>query len=328
MKMTDLSLVIPCFNEEEVIPLFYEESQKVINELKTQKIIRDAEYIFVDDGSKDKTLEIVKSLSEKDSTVHYISFSRNFGKEAAMYAGLKAAKGSFVTIMDADLQDPPSLLPQMLDAIKNEGFDSVATRRSSRKGEPVLRSFFARRFYSLMNKICRTELVSGARDYRLMNRKVVNAILSMSEYNRFSKGLFGWVGFKTKWISFENVERAAGKTKWSFWKLFKYAVEGIVAFTEKPLIASAVAGVLSTFAAVAALLFIIVRRLVFGDPVQGWASTICIILFIGGLQMFFTGILGEYLAKTYLEVKKRPVFICRESDIEEIENPEGEKNGK
>ena len=317
--MTDLSLVIPCFNEEEAIPFFYEETQKVIAELKRTEVIQNAEYIFIDDGSKDKTLEILKSLSQKDASVHYISFSRNFGKESAMYAGMKFSRGMFVTIMDADLQDPPNLLPKMLSAIINEGFDSVATRRSTRKGEPFLRSVFAKCFYRLMNSICRTELVSGARDYRLMTRKFVNSVLSLSEYNRFSKGLFGWVGFKTKWIDFENVERVAGSTKWSFWKLFGYAIEGILAFTEKPLVASAFVGVISTFASVAALIFIIIRRLCFGDAVQGWASTICVILFIGGLQMLFIGVLGEYLAKAYLEVKKRPMFICRESDIEKLE---------
>lgn len=314
----DLSLIIPCYNEEEVIYLFYKETECIISQLKEKQYIQSYEYIFVDDGSKDKTLSLIKSLAQENKSVHYISFSRNFGKESAMYAGIKASKGKYVTIMDADLQDPPHLLPTMLNAIINEGYDSVATRRSSRKGEPFLRSFFARCFYKLMNKICKTELISGARDYRLMNRKFVNAILSMSEYNRFSKGMFGWVGFKTKWIDFENVERAAGKTKWSFWKLFKYAIEGIVTFTEKPLVISAVAGIIVTVLSLIALLFIVIRRLVYGDPVQGWASTICIILFLGGQQMLFTGILGEYLAKTYLEVKNRPIFICSDTNIETI----------
>ena len=312
-----LDIVVPCFNEEETIPLFYKEASNAIAALQKQKTIGQTQIFFIDDGSKDKTLEIIKELSQKDKNVKFISFSRNFGKEAAIYAGLKNSCACYVTIMDADLQDPPSLLPQMFAYIKSEGYDSVATRRKDRKGEPILRSLFARIFYKIMNKICKTELVSGARDYRLMNRKFVEAVLSLSEYNRFSKGMFGWVGFKTKWIDFENVERAAGKTKWSFWNLFKYAIEGIIAFTEKPLIISAVTGIFCTILSMMALIFIIIRKIFFGDPVAGWASSACIILFTSGLEMFFMGIIGEYLAKTYLEVKKRPIYISKESNIKE-----------
>jgi len=314
---SSLAIVVPCYNEEEALPLFYKEASKTIETLKKAKTISQAQIIFVDDGSKDQTLKIIKELAQKDKNVKFISFSRNFGKEAAIYAGLNNSRADYVTLMDADLQDPPSLLPEMFGYIKDQKYDSVATRRKDRKGEPILRSFFARIFYKIMNKICKTELVSGARDYRLMNRNFVDALLSLSEYNRFSKGMFGWVGFKTKWIDFENVERAAGKTKWSFWSLFKYAIEGIIAFTEKPLIISAITGVICTILSMLALIFIVVRRICFGDPVAGWASSACIILFTSGLEMFFMGIVGEYLAKTYLEVKKRPIYISKESNIEE-----------
>ena len=270
------------------------------------------ELLFIDDGSKDSTLSGIKDLAANHEEIKYISFSRNFGKEAAMYAGLQHAQGDYVVFMDADLQDPPSLLPDMYKAVAEDGYDSAATRRVTRAGEPPIRSFFARLFYRLMNKISHTELVDGARDYRLMNRKFVNALLELSEYNRFSKGLFGWVGFRTKWFDYENVERVTGETKWSFWKLLLYAVDGIVAFSTVPLIASTVLGLLSCLLSFAGILFVIVRKLLVGDPIQGWASTVCIILLMGGIQLLCTGILGQYLAKTYLETKKRPVYIIDE----------------
>ncbi len=270
------------------------------------------ELLFIDNGSKDSTLSGIKDLAANHEEIKYISFSRNFGKEAAMYAGLQHAQGDYVVFMDADLQDPPSLLPDMYKAVAEDGYDSAATRRVTRAGEPPIRSFFARLFYRLMNKISHTELVDGARDYRLMNRKFVNALLELSEYNRFSKGLFGWVGFRTKWFDYENVERVTGETKWSFWKLLLYAVDGIVAFSTVPLIASTVLGLLSCLLSFAGILFVIVRKLLVGDPIQGWASTVCIILLMGGIQLLCTGILGQYLAKTYLETKKRPVYIIDE----------------
>lgn len=263
----------------------------------------------------DSTLKEIKSLAEENECIKYISFSRNFGKEAAIYAGLKNASGDLVAIMDADLQDPPALLPEMYKAIVEEGYDSVATRRVDRKGEPPIRSFFARKFYKIMNKISNTDIVDGARDYRLMNRKFVNALLEMGEYNRFSKGLFGWVGFKTKWIEFENVERVAGETKWSFWKLFRYSIEGIVAFSTAPLALSAVLGVIMCILGAVAIIFIVIRQLMLGNSVPGWASLSCIILFLGGIQLLCLGILGSYMAKTYLEVKKRPIYISSETNI-------------
>ncbi len=311
-----ISIIVPCYNEEEALGLFYEETTHVLFEELPEV---DAEFWLIDDGSKDGTLEEMKKLADKDSRVRYISFSRNFGKEAAMYAGLSHATGDFTVIMDADLQDPPALLPEMYRALTEEGYDSVATRRVTRKGEPPIRSFFARMFYKLMNKISPTDIVDGARDFRMMSRKFVNAVLSMSEYNRFSKGLFGWVGFKTKWLEYENVERVAGETKWSFWKLFKYSIEGIVAFSTAPLVLSSVLGLLCCALAFFFVIFIVVRRLIFGDPVTGWASTASIILFVGGLQMLFIGILGQYLAKTYLETKKRPIYIIGETNDTENE---------
>ena len=274
------------------------------------------EILYIDDGSKDNTLQEIHHLAEQDERVKYISFSRNFGKEAAIYAGLKNASGDLVAIMDADLQDPPALLPEMYHAIMEEGYDSVATRRVDRKGEPPVRSFFARKFYKLMNNISNTDIVDGARDYRLMNRKFVNALLELGEYNRFSKGLFGWVGFKTKWIEFENVERVAGETKWSFWKLFRYSIEGIVAFSTAPLALAAVLGVIMCILGAIAIVFIVVRQLAFGNAVAGWASLACIILFLGGVQLLCLGILGSYMSKTYLEVKNRPIYICGETNIE------------
>lgn len=307
-----ISIIVPCYNEQEVLPIFYKEITRVAADMAGY----DFEFIFVDDGSKDETLSECKKLAESDGRVKYVSFSRNFGKEAAMYAGLEKSCGDMVAIMDADLQDPPALLAQMVYVIENEGYDSVATRRVTRKGEPVIRSFFARMFYKLINKISKTEIVDGARDYRLMSRQFVNSLLELSERNRFSKGLFGWVGYKTKWLEYENVERAAGQTKWSFWKLFLYSLEGIMAFSTAPLAISAVLGFMMCAVAAAAIIFIVVRTLMFGDPVSGWPSMVCIILFIGGIQLFCLGIVGEYLAKTYTEIKNRPIYICRETNID------------
>lgn len=306
-----ISIIVPCYNEQEVLPIFYKEITRVAADMAGY----DFEFIFVDDGSKDETLSKCKKLAESDDRVKYVSFSRNFGKEAAMYAGLEKSRGDMVAIMDADLQDPPALLAQMVYAIENEGYDSVATRRVTRKGEPVIRSFFARLFYKLINKISKTEIVDGARDYRLMSRQFVNSLLELSERNRFSKGLFGWVGYKTKWLEYENVERAAGQTKWSFWKLFLYSLEGIMAFSTAPLAISAIVGFMMCAVAAAAIIFIVIRTLMFGDPVSGWPSMVCIILFIGGIQLFCLGIVGEYLAKTYTEIKNRPIYICRETNI-------------
>ena len=304
------SCIVPCFNEEEVIPLYYEEMQKV---RKQEEGKIDFEIIFIDDGSKDKTLEVIKKLSEQDECIHYVSFSRNFGKEAAMYAGFEHANGEYVVTMDVDLQDPPHLIPEMIRSIEEEGYDSVATRRVTRKGEPPIRSFFARRFYGLINKISDADIVDGARDFRMMKRDMVNAILSMPEYNRFTKGIFGWVGFKTKWIEFENVERAAGETKWSSWKLFRYALEGIIAFSTVPLTIVSLIGVIVCIIAFLFLLFVVIRATIFGDPVAGWPSLICVISFLSGIQLLGIGVVGMYLSKTYLETKKRPIYIKKES---------------
>ena len=309
--MEKVTLVVPCYNEEEVLPYFYEEFCRVAKQLSDYIV----EVIFIDDGSKDQTLSVVKKFSEKDARVKYLSFSRNFGKEAAIYAGFQYADGEYVAMLDADLQDPPSLLPKMLQAIKEEGYDSVATRRVSRKGEPPVRSFFARCFYKLMNKISTAEIMDGARDYRLMTRQFKDAILEISEYNRFSKGIFGWVGFKTKWIEFENVERKAGETKWSFWKLFKYSLEGIIGFSTAPLAMVSMLGVGVCMIAFLFLLFILVKTICFGDPVAGWPSMACMILMLGGIQLLCMGILGMYLSKTYLETKKRPIYICGETNL-------------
>lgn len=304
------SCIVPCFNEEEVIPIYYEEMQKV---RKQEEGKIDFEIIFIDDGSKDKTLEVIKKLSEQDEGIHYVSFSRNFGKEAAMYAGFEHAKGEYVVTMDVDLQDPPHLIPEMIRCIEEEGYDSVATRRVTRKGEPPIRSFFARRFYGLINRISDADIVDGARDFRMMKRDMVDAILSMPEYNRFTKGIFGWVGFKTKWLEFENVERAAGETKWSFWKLFRYALEGIIAFSTVPLTIVSLIGVVVCIIAFLFLLFVIIRAAAFGDPVAGWPSLICVISFLSGIQLLGIGVVGMYLSKTYLETKKRPIYIKKES---------------
>jgi len=308
-RMSLLSVIVPCYNEEESVALFYEEFVK--NDAFFQEKDIDVELLYIDDGSKDGTAAEVKKLREKDERVHLISFSRNFGKEAAMYAGLEKSKGDYVVLMDVDLQDPPALLPEMFAHIE-EGYDSVATRRVSRKGEPPVRSFFARRFYHLMKKISKTEIMDGARDYRLMTRQMVDAILSMQEYNRFTKGIFGWVGFRTKWLEYENVERAKGETKWNFWKLLVYSIEGITAFSTVPLMFASLMGVLFCLVAFLMIVFIIVRKLIFGDPVSGWPSLVCIILMTSGVQFFCTGILGQYLAKTYMEVKRRPIYLVKE----------------
>ncbi|MBE5874400.1 MAG: glycosyltransferase family 2 protein [Lachnospiraceae bacterium] len=307
--MSLLSVIIPCYNEEENIFFFYEEFIK--NQPFFSENDMEFELLYVDDGSMDHTVAEVKKLHEQDDRIHLVSFSRNFGKEAAMYAGLQKAKGDYVVIMDADLQDPPSLLPEMFSYI-SEGYDSVATRRVSRKGEPPIRSFFARRFYRLMKKISKTEIMDGARDFRLMTRQMVDAILSMKEYNRFTKGIFGWVGFKTKWLEYENVERLKGETKWNFWKLLLYSFEGITAFSTMPLLLASVVGVFFCVLAFLMIIFIIVRKLIYGDPVSGWPSLVCIILMTSGVQFFCTGILGQYLAKTYMEVKNRPIYLVKE----------------
>lgn len=304
-----LSVIVPCYNEEENIFDFYEELMK--NATFFQKRDLDVEVIYVDDGSKDKTVEKVKELASKDEGVRLVSFSRNFGKEAAIYAGLQKAKGDYVVMMDCDLQDPPALLPEMFQYI-DEGYDSVATRRVTRKGEPPIRSFFARLFYRLMNKISKTEIVDGARDYRLMTRQVVDAILAMTEYNRFTKGIFGWVGYETKWLEYENIERKKGETKWSFWKLFLYSVDGITAFSTVPLAIASIMGVLFCVFAFLLIVVTIVRKLLFGDPTSGWPSLVCIISLISGVQLFCLGIVGQYLSKTYMEVKKRPIYLVKE----------------
>jgi len=302
-----LSLVVPCYNEETSILLFYKEAVKICTSVNEQ-----FEIIFVDDGSKDNTLNSIRQLANQDNHVHYISFSRNFGKEAAMLAGLQAAHGEYIITLDADGQDPPSLIPKMLEAVVSGEYNCAAARRVNRNGEPPIRSFFARCFYALMKKITDIEIIDGARDYRLMNRKYLEAILAMPERNRFSKGIFPWVGFKTKWFEYENIERKTGKTKWSFWKLFLYSLDGIIAFSSKPLAIASVLGLLLFIIAISFIIFIIIRRIVLGDPVGGWASTICIILFCSGIQLFTTGIVGQYMAKTYTEVKQRPQYIIRE----------------
>lgn len=309
--MDKISIIIPCYNEEQALPYLYVELQKVTADMPGQKF----EFIFINDGSKDKTLSLIKDLRKQDDRVRFVSFSRNFGKEAAIYAGLKASKGDFVSLIDADLQDPPSLIKEMYHILTTEEeYDCVATRRTDRKGEPVIRSFFAKQFYKLMNKISDTEVVDGARDFRFMRRQMVDAILEVSEYNRFSKGIFGWVGFNTKWISFENVERVAGETKWSFFGLFFYSLEGIIAFSTRPLYIASLFGILFCVVAFIMICVIIAKTLIWGDPVAGYPSQICIIFFIGGIQLFCLGILGQYLAKTYLETKKRPIYIVRESE--------------
>lgn len=307
--MDKISIVVPCYNEEEVLEIFYNKITEISKEINA-----DFEYIFVNDGSKDKTLDIVKKYSKKDSRVRYISFSRNFGKEAAMYAGLNASTGDYVAIMDADLQDPPELLNEMYETLLKKEYDCVATKRKTRKGENPVISFFSRLFYKIINKMTKTEIVDGARDYRLMTRQMVNAILQVTEYNRFSKGIFSWVGFNTKWIAYDNVERAAGKTKWNFGKLFIYALDGITAFSTVPLIVSTLAGILFCFIAFIMIIAIIIKTCAYGDPVSGWPSLVCIILFVSGVQLFCLGIMGQYMSKEYMEIKRRPIYIVKETE--------------
>ena len=306
-----ISIIVPCYNEQEALPIFYREASAVLSQMDC-----DYELLLINDGSKDRTLAIMKELAASDPHVFYFSFPRNFGKEAAMYAGFCNARGDYIAVMDADLQDPPSLLPEMVKVLAGGEYDSVATRRSDRAGEPPVRSWFARRFYALINRISDADIVDGARDFRLMTRDMKDAILSMTEYNRFSKGIFGWVGFKTMWLPYENVERVAGETKWSFWKLFKYAIDGIINFSQAPLSIASWFGMLMTAFSFLFLVFIVLRRLIFGDPVAGWASTICVIIFIGGLQLFCLGIIGQYLAKTYMETKHRPHYIVSDTNAE------------
>lgn len=311
--MKKVSIIVPCYNEEESIPLFYKEIKKVFS-----KINYKLELIFVNDGSKDKTLELIKNLSKKDKEANYISLSRNFGKEAAMWAGLKHSTGDYITVMDCDLQDPPTLIPEMLRLIEEEDYDVVGTRRVTRKGEPPIRSFFARMFYKIINKMSKVEMVDGARDYRMMTRQVVDNLLTLKEYNRYSKGLFSFVGFKTKWLEYENIERVAGETKWNFWKLFLYAIEGIVAFTTAPLTMAATFGILFCLVAFIMIIVIIVKTLVYGDPTSGWPSLACIIFMTNGIELLCIGVIGEYLSKAYLEVKKRPIYIVKESNMDVV----------
>ena len=317
--MSLISIVVPCYKEEASLPLFIEELTRVVLQMQQRDPGLEFELVLVDDGSPDATLTVIKRYAKSDSPfrIRWLSFSRNFGKEAALYAGLQAARGDYIATMDADLQDPPSLLPQMLEILETEDYDNVATRRSSREGEPVIRSAFARLFYRIINRISDADIVDGARDFRLMKRCMVDAVLSMSEYNRFSKGIFGWVGFRTKWLEYENIQRAAGETKWNFFSLFLYSLDGIVGFSTAPLAIASIVGVICSFVAVVFLVVILVRALLFGDPVAGWPSTMSVILLIGGLQMLFLGVIGQYLAKTYLETKRRPLFIVRESNEDE-----------
>ncbi len=309
-----ISIIVPCYNEEAAVPYFYDAITKQ-SELMNDKYGVDFEYLFVNDGSKDNTLQVIKEYAKNDKRVKYISFSRNFGKEAAMYAGLKNAGGDFAAIMDVDLQDPPYMLEEMYESVTSGGYDCAAAKRVDRKGEPAVRSFFARMFYRIINKISNADIVDGARDYRLMTRQMVDAILEMSEYNRFSKGIFSWVGFNTKWLKYENTERSAGETKWSFWKLFLYSLDGIVAFSTAPLAIASVIGFLFCIIAFIMILIIIAKTLIWGDPVAGYPSLVCIIFLVAGVQTFCVGILGQYLSKTYLETKKRPIYILKESNI-------------
>ena len=303
-----ITVVIPCYNEEKAIPIFYKEISKVIKKIKEVKF----ELLFIDDGSTDNTLEVLRSLEKSDESVRYISFSRNFGKEAGIYAGLEEFTGDYITFMDVDLQDPPELLSEMYKEIKENGFDIVGTRRVTRKGEPPVRSFFARKFYKLIDRISDVDMVDGARDFRLMTRQVANSISNMKEVNRYSKGLFSYVGFKTKWIEYENRERSTGETKWSFWTLVKYAVDGIINFSTAPLSIATITGIVFCFLSFVAIIFIICKTLIFGDPVGGWPSLVCIIFMISGIQLFCFGIMGAYLSRMYLEAKKRPIYIIKE----------------
>lgn len=307
----ELSLVVPCYNEEESVGIFYKEVCMILEKMKLEN---RAEFVFVDDGSYDKTLEEIKNLRKKDKRVHFVSFSRNFGKESALYAGLLKARGTYTATLDVDMQDPPSLIPEMIEAIKRGGFDCAATRRSTRKNEPKIRSFFAKKFYKIMGTLSNVDVVDGARDFRIMSEKYKNAVLSLKEKNRFSKGIFPWVGFNTKWFSYENIERTAGKTKWSFWSLFVYSLDGIIGFSTKPLVLAALLGILSVFISFIFLMFIIIRKIFWGDKVQGWASMVCIMIFVAGLQLSVIGIMGLYISRIYTEVKSRPIFIVREEE--------------
>ena len=309
--MDKISVAVPCYNEEPALEPFFAAVSAVAEQMPEEAF----EFLFIDDGSRDRTLEKMQELAQRDSRVKYISFSRNFGKEAGIYAGLENATGDYVVVMDADLQDPPALLPEMYRSIKEEGYDCVGSRRVTRKGEPPIRSLFARLFYKLINKMSDAEIVDGARDFQMMSRQVVEAILSMGEYNRFSKGIFGWIGFKKKWLEYENIERVAGETKWSFWQLLLYAIEGIVAFSTTPLVISSVFGLICCALALVMILVIIARTLIFGDPTSGWPSLVCIMLLLSGIQMLGIGIVGQYLAKTYLETKKRPIYLVRQTNI-------------
>ena len=310
--MDKISIAVPCYNEEPALEPFFAAVSAVAEQMPEVAF----EFLFIDDGSRDRTLEKMQELAQRDSRVKYISFSRNFGKEAGIYAGLENATGDYVVVMDADLQDPPALLPEMYRSIKEEGYDCVGSRLVTRKGEPPIRSLFARLFYKLINKMSNAEIVDGARDFQMMSRQVVEAILSMGEYNRFSKGIFGWIGFKKKWLEYENIERVAGETKWSFWQLLLYAIEGIVAFSTTPLVISSVFGLICCALALVMILVIIARTLIFGDPTSGWPSLVCIMLLLSGIQMLGIGIVGQYLAKTYLETKHRPIYLVRQTNIE------------
>jgi len=307
-----ISIIVPSYNEQETLPLFYKEISRVAKDFLEQNV--NLEIIFVDDGSKDQTLNIMKEYANKDGRVRYISFSRNFGKEAAIYAGLKEVRGNYVVIMDADLQDPPDLLREMYQLIKDDEYDSVATRRVSRKGEPVIRSFFARMFYKIMNKMSEVDIVDGARDYRMMNKKMADAVLTLEEYNRFTKGIFGWIGFKTYWLPYKNIERVGGETKWSFWKLFKYSIDGIVGFSTIPLMFASWIGMTACVISFIIICFVIVRQVLFGGSAFGCPSLVCIIVFFSGIQLLCIGILGQYLSKTYLETKRRPIYIISEKN--------------
>lgn len=309
-----ISLIIPCYNEEAGLGILY----KALTEVSAKMSEYDFEYLFINDGSKDSTLDLITEFADGDPRVKYISFSRNFGKEAAMYAGFCNARGDYVTVMDSDMQDPPSLLPQMVEILEQGEYDSVATRRVTRAGEPPVRSFFARAFYKIINRISDANVVDGARDFRLMRREMVDTIVSMGEANRFSKGIFGWIGFKTYWLSYENVERAAGETKWSFWKLFKYAIDGMVNFSQAPLMISAWVGFFFVLVSLLAIVFVFVRKLVYGGSVEGWASLVCIMLFIAGVQLFCMGVMGSYLAKIYQESKHRPHYIVGKTNIDDV----------
>lgn len=315
MKTRLLSIIIPCYNEEKTLPIIYDALCGIIGGMEEL----DYEILLLNDGSKDQTLQVMRQLAKQDEHVNYYSFSRNFGKEAAVYAGLCNSRGDYVVLMDADMQDPPSLLPEMIKILDSGAYDCVATRRVSRKGEPVIRSLCARAFYKIIRKISDADIVDGARDFRIMTRDMVESVLALAEYNRFSKGIFGWVGYRTKWLEYENIERAAGETKWSFWKLFAYSLDGIVNFSNVPLMISSYLGIIMTGISFIAILFIIIRKLLFGDPVSGWPSLVCIITFVGGIQLFCMGIMGQYMSKTYMEVKKRPHYIIQESNDKEAE---------